>query len=272
MSGWAMAGQIASEIGGKLHDAYDRRKESDTEWHRQAQFAQQGIRWKVDDAKAAGIHPLYALGASTHSYQPQAVMSGGSWQDVGRSVGQAVQQQREASRLAEAESESRLAREAAERRAEEAHRSQLLNDEVQRTVAMSQVRLAGQPGNGPGVTLPTSNANLTGAGALKRGIEVVPDKVTAGKGGLTAGTHPGGTAVEIPIGKGRRMVVPTGAVSEALEDMELAKYALMIGMNRDAIGSFFMDDVPWAVRGYFDDLKKKFRPNMRRHGSGVRGP
>ena len=35
----------------------------------QQQFAQQGIRWKVADAKAAGIHPLYALGAQTHSFQ-----------------------------------------------------------------------------------------------------------------------------------------------------------------------------------------------------------
>ena len=36
-------------------------------------FAQQGIRWRVEDAKAAGIHPLAALGASTHSYTPQRV-------------------------------------------------------------------------------------------------------------------------------------------------------------------------------------------------------
>lgn len=31
-------------------------------------FAQQGIRWKADDARAAGIHPLYAMGANTVSY------------------------------------------------------------------------------------------------------------------------------------------------------------------------------------------------------------
>lgn len=36
----------------------------------QKQFAQEGIRWKVEDAKAAGIHPLYALGATTHSFSP----------------------------------------------------------------------------------------------------------------------------------------------------------------------------------------------------------
>lgn len=39
----------------------------------QKDFAQQGIRWKVDDAKAAGIHPLYALGANTTSFAPVSV-------------------------------------------------------------------------------------------------------------------------------------------------------------------------------------------------------
>lgn len=39
----------------------------------QKQFAQEGIRWKVEDARKAGIHPIYALGAQTHSYSPVSV-------------------------------------------------------------------------------------------------------------------------------------------------------------------------------------------------------
>lgn len=39
----------------------------------QREFAQNGIQWKVNDAKAAGIHPLYALGASTQSFAPVSV-------------------------------------------------------------------------------------------------------------------------------------------------------------------------------------------------------
>ena len=34
-------------------------------------FAQRGIQWKVADSKAAGINPLVALGAQTHSFSPQ---------------------------------------------------------------------------------------------------------------------------------------------------------------------------------------------------------
>jgi len=41
------------------------------EYEREKEFAQMGIRWKVADAKAAGLHPLAALGAQTHSYAPQ---------------------------------------------------------------------------------------------------------------------------------------------------------------------------------------------------------
>lgn len=36
----------------------------------QREFAQNGIRWRVEDAQRAGIHPLYALGAQTHQASP----------------------------------------------------------------------------------------------------------------------------------------------------------------------------------------------------------
>lgn len=36
----------------------------------QREFAQHGVRWRVEDAKAAGVHPLFALGAQTPSFSP----------------------------------------------------------------------------------------------------------------------------------------------------------------------------------------------------------
>ena len=36
----------------------------------QKEFAQSGIQWRVEDAKKAGIHPVYALGGSGASYSP----------------------------------------------------------------------------------------------------------------------------------------------------------------------------------------------------------
>lgn len=62
----------------------------------QREFAQSGIQWKVADAKAAGIHPLYALGANTVNYAPHSVGAvadtalpnaiARSGQDIGRAV------------------------------------------------------------------------------------------------------------------------------------------------------------------------------------------
>lgn len=42
----------------------------------QKQFAQMGIRWRVKDAKASGLHPLYALGGQGASFSPSAVAIG----------------------------------------------------------------------------------------------------------------------------------------------------------------------------------------------------
>lgn len=58
----------------------------------QKEFAQHGVRWKVEDAKAAGLHPLAALGAQTSSFSPVSVGSdlatgiSAAGQDIGRAV------------------------------------------------------------------------------------------------------------------------------------------------------------------------------------------
>lgn len=62
----------------------------------QLDFAQQGIQWRVDDARQAGVHPLYSLGASIPTYspvsqpiRPATAMSSGlaaAGQDIGRAV------------------------------------------------------------------------------------------------------------------------------------------------------------------------------------------
>jgi len=56
----------------------------------QKQFAQNGIQWKVADAKAAGIHPLAALGAQTHSYSPVAIGTP-DFAQAGQAVGRAIE-------------------------------------------------------------------------------------------------------------------------------------------------------------------------------------
>jgi len=59
----------------------------------QKQFAQEGIQWKVKDAEKAGVHPLYALGAQTHSFSPVSVGDPlpGAIADMGQGIGRAVE-------------------------------------------------------------------------------------------------------------------------------------------------------------------------------------
>lgn len=57
----------------------------------QEKFAKHGISWKVADAERAGVHPLFALGANTHSYAPVGVGNAdtslaSAGQDVGRAI------------------------------------------------------------------------------------------------------------------------------------------------------------------------------------------
>lgn len=96
-----MLGDLIS-AGAKLIGGYMDSKNADKnrelqqqQMKQQLDFAQSGIQWKVADAKAAGVHPLYALGASTHSFAPISVGStdpgwgrtlAGMGQDIGRAV------------------------------------------------------------------------------------------------------------------------------------------------------------------------------------------
>lgn len=62
----------------------------------QREFAQEGIQWRVNDAKKAGIHPIYALGGSGASFSPvsanftadtsMANALAGAGQDIGSAI------------------------------------------------------------------------------------------------------------------------------------------------------------------------------------------
>lgn len=71
--GAAIGGALGSGLGGMLdaksQQEYEREM-AERNINLQREFAQNGIRWKVEDAVKAGLHPLYALGASTQSFSP----------------------------------------------------------------------------------------------------------------------------------------------------------------------------------------------------------
>lgn len=90
-------GGIASGIGsiiGSGNSAASAEAINQANYEHQKEFAQNGIRWRVADAKAAGLHPLAALGAQTAGYTPSAVVGDSPdfsfLRDIGQDVGRAI--------------------------------------------------------------------------------------------------------------------------------------------------------------------------------------
>lgn len=90
-----MLGSIASAVAGLAGSAishFSNTANAKRNIQLQKDFAQQGIRWKVADAKAAGIHPIYALGAPTHSFSPVSIGDslGTGIRQAGQDIGRAI--------------------------------------------------------------------------------------------------------------------------------------------------------------------------------------
>lgn len=91
-------GSIAGGVLGLVGSAQSQKSAAalnQMNYEHQKEFAQNGIRWRVADAKAAGIHPLAALGTNTASYTPSGTIgstSDYSWlSDAGQGIGRAVE-------------------------------------------------------------------------------------------------------------------------------------------------------------------------------------
>lgn len=92
MTASALIGAGSSLLGGLFSN--DANEEAmDQAYKRQKEFAQMGVQWKVADAKKAGVHPLYALGANTMSFSPTVVGDslGPALADMGQNIGRAVE-------------------------------------------------------------------------------------------------------------------------------------------------------------------------------------
>ena len=63
-------------IGGLLSDQ-SRERQNQANIDNQKLFAKKGLQWKAADAKAAGLHPLFAMGAPTMSFTPNPVTGSG---------------------------------------------------------------------------------------------------------------------------------------------------------------------------------------------------
>jgi len=142
-----MLGALVS-AGSSLLGGFMASKQADKADRRQIEFAKNGIRWKVEDAKRAGVHPIYALGANTVSYSPTQAGDMGIAQ-AGQDIGRAID-----TSLSQPERNSRIAQRSAE--------LQLQNMELQNTKLASEIRLTNQAGSPPSPI--TENPIIPGQG------------------------------------------------------------------------------------------------------------
>jgi len=191
---WPAIIGAAAALGGGAASGDSARKLAHEQMDMQREFAQMGIRWKVADAKAAGIHPLYALGSPGASAAPISVGDTSPFQGLaaaGQDIGRAMdatrtrQERSDAEATAfmlarERESDARALQAAQEGRALEAHRSQLANDEMQRQLMQSQISRLNQSRNPPFPGEATSSPVQDHRGRVDTGaIKLEPSKQPA---------------------------------------------------------------------------------------------
>jgi len=137
----------------------------------QKQFAQSGIQWKVADAKKAGIHPLYALGAQTHSFAPVQTGAGENFANAGQSIGRAVDAYSDKSQRADAFTKASQAL--------QLENNKLNNDLLKQQIASNTATLT-QPGTPPPAPGPSNRYLIPGQGSTggRPLIDAQPTKVT----------------------------------------------------------------------------------------------
>lgn len=90
--GGALIGGASSMLGG-LFSSQSNLKATKAQIEAQREFAQHGVSWRVSDAKAAGLHPLAALGMQPSQFSPVVIPDsmGPAISEAGQSIGRAVQ-------------------------------------------------------------------------------------------------------------------------------------------------------------------------------------
>lgn len=227
--GGALIGGGASLIGGFLNrDSYN-----EAAWQNrrmQEDFARNGLRWRIEDAKAAGISPLAALGFNGPTPTAQMVGDtslGNALGDMGQNIGRAISQTK-------TEPERKLADLQVK-----GYELDLQNKEIENQIKMYQ--LGQLKATGPSMPGGSSFAfpGLPGQGdATKAAVKVEPAKITAsapGRAAETAGLLPGVSYYSSDHGINE--VIPQD-LSEPMEDDPIGK---MIWRLNNTIRPFWDD-------------------------------
>lgn len=162
---------IALGTGGALLDAKINRDNMKDQMRAQEEMSKHGVAWRVADAKRAGVHPLYALGANVASYSPVPQASsalGPAMESMGQNLSRPVM-----ATMTPEQKEVHLETMAG-------HRARRAVDEAQAALLWSQVSRSMQDQNNgimiPEVGIPTKDASSPRFEDL---VKPEPDKRTS---------------------------------------------------------------------------------------------
>lgn len=174
----------------------------------QQDFAKKGIRWRVKDAEAAGIHPLYSMGASLPTFQPSPLNIGAD-NSMGTALAQAGQDIGRAVSATATQPERDLALQRA------GLQNKLLEAQILKLTRESQT---GPPL--PSAT--TGSGGIPGQGNFPTGVDVFPREITASSPanlGRQAGAPAG---ISYVMGSDQKLrIYPSTDTKELMEDNPL---------------------------------------------------
>lgn len=231
----------ASALGGALSNRANRKAMARQEAF-QREFAQHGVRWRVEDAKQAGVHPLYALGAQLPSASPMVIPDsmGPALSEAGQSLGSAVASRQTPQELAAYQANMRLVQ--AQIGETDARRDYYIAEAArtrQESMAATTFPLADP-------SPPALFEQYIPEGQAPRGInEVVPAAVVPGSKknpNIMSGQTP--MFREFLMPNGRPVLLPGGVSGDASEALEsLGESPILMGMvymaNREAYGEAY---------------------------------
>lgn len=236
----------------------------------QREFAKNGIRWRVEDAKAAGLHPLYSLTGNLPGGAPTGAITidggGGDSGHMSRALHSAGQNISRAVTASQDEHMRNL------------HKAQLLTleaqaerDFAQASFYRTQAARAGQAdgqstafpsdvvtdASQPADTVQLGSVSINGRTRVeahplyKDAVKLQPDEMTsrhASVAGQTAGdAHPFTREFEAP--GGFRMLLPATGGGGVPEEIDLSMVPMLLGANLQKYGWRWVVDLMGYMTG-----------------------
>lgn len=244
--GGPVLGAAGTIVGGLISNLFNQGQREKGEQF-QREFAQNAIRWRVADAKAAGIHPLAALGASVPSGQPLVLgdalgesLAKGS-QDIGNAVARMQTiDERMAMMQAYRLGESQIAETDARRDYYSSMANRINQDQntgglgIMSWENLKQGMAGGMAGQNPNVPGYTNMVEVKPAEVVQQ-MTGHPGVVAGNEAGYQEITLPGGLPFTMPVMKGESW-------QEHISEMSHRRLMGLLFMNQTLYGTKWLED------------------------------